>query len=158
MSRLSECDIVCHNLARIFLDFNWGKGVISKWRVRQQYRQIANDMSNPIFLNETYCVLIKISLKFVPKDPIKWKGSFGSFDDLATNRRQAIIWTYDHPVNWYICASLDLDGLNRYQDGCYIIFSQQLFHTSWGCSRNQGCRHGFGMKYQRPGTPFINIV
>ena len=37
-------------------------------------------------------ILIKISLKFVPKGPIDNKPSISSDYDLPPNRRQAIIW------------------------------------------------------------------
>ena len=31
---------------------------------------VADDIFNGIFLNENYCILIQISLEFVPKGPI----------------------------------------------------------------------------------------
>ena len=39
-------------------------------RPRQNGRHIADDIFNCIFLNENVWILIKISLKFVPKDPM----------------------------------------------------------------------------------------
>ena len=36
----------------------------------QNARHFADDIFRRIFLNEKFCVLIKISLKFVPKGPI----------------------------------------------------------------------------------------
>ena len=39
-------------------------------RPRQNGRHLADDIFNCIFLNENVWILIKISLKFVPKDPI----------------------------------------------------------------------------------------
>ena len=44
-------------------------------------------------MNENTLILIKISLKFVPKGPINWYSSIGSDNGLAPTRRQAIIWT-----------------------------------------------------------------
>ena len=36
----------------------------------QNGRHLANDIFKCIFLNEKFCILIKISLKFVPEGPI----------------------------------------------------------------------------------------
>ena len=48
-----------------------------------------------IFLNENVWILIKISLKFVPKIRINQYSSIGSDNGLAPTRWQAIIWTND---------------------------------------------------------------
>ena len=46
-------------------------------------RHFAGDIFRCIFVNETFCILIKISLKFVPKDPndnttaLIWKMAWG---------------------------------------------------------------------------------
>ena len=37
---------------------------------RQNGRRFADDVFNCIFVNEKFCILINISLKFVPKSPI----------------------------------------------------------------------------------------
>ena len=37
---------------------------------------------------------------------------FGSDNDLAPNRRQAIIWTNTNPILWRIYAALGADELN----------------------------------------------
>ena len=47
----------------------------------------ADDIFRCIFVNENFCILGKISLTFVPKDPINNKPA------LAPNKRQAIILT-----------------------------------------------------------------
>ena len=53
--------------------------------------------------------MIKISLNFVPKDPInKIPALHGSDNGLAPVRRQAIIWTND--VYWCIYALLSLSN------------------------------------------------
>ena len=36
----------------------------------QNGRHFADDISKCIFMNETFCISIQISLKFVPKSPI----------------------------------------------------------------------------------------
>ena len=50
---------------------------------RQNGRHFADDIFRCIFVNEMFCILIKISLKIVIKGPID--------NGLAPNKRQAII-------------------------------------------------------------------
>ena len=52
---------------------------------------------------------IKISLKFVPKGPI------GLVNGLASNRRQAIVWTNAHPIHWRIYAALGGDDIQLWK-------------------------------------------
>ena len=54
-----------------------------------------DDIFKLIFLNENILVLIKIFLKFVPKDPISKYSSTGSDNGFARARQEAIIWTND---------------------------------------------------------------
>ena len=51
------------------------------------------------------CILIRISLKFVPKGLIDNKGGIGSGSGLAPKRQQAITWTHGDPVHWRLHAS-----------------------------------------------------
>ena len=64
-----------------------------------------------VFLNENIWILIKISLKFVPKGPINNIPALFQINSLAPIRQQAIIWTNDGLVYWHIYASLDLNEL-----------------------------------------------
>ena len=59
----------------------------------QNAAHFADDIFRCIFPNEKYCILIKMSLKFVPKGPIDNDPAllFGLDNGLAPNRRQAII-------------------------------------------------------------------
>ena len=66
----------------------------------QNGRHFADDIFKCIFVNEQFCVLIKISLKFVPKGPIDNNTARGLENGLAPNRRQAIIWTNADPIHW----------------------------------------------------------
>ena len=66
----------------------------------------ANDIFKCIFVNEKFCILIKISLTFVPKWSNWQSSSIGLDNGLAPNRRQAIIWTNADPINWRIYATL----------------------------------------------------
>ena len=43
---------------------------LNTWRPKQNGRHFADDIFKRIFLNENCCIVIKISLKFVPKCPI----------------------------------------------------------------------------------------
>ena len=52
---------------------------------------MADDIFRCIFMNEVFCILVNISLKFVPKGPIDKKPSIGSDNGVAPARRQAII-------------------------------------------------------------------
>ena len=45
--------------------------LLNTLRLRQNGCHFADDIFKLILLNENHCVLIQISLKFVPKDPIK---------------------------------------------------------------------------------------
>ena len=67
----------------------------------QDGRNFADDIFRCIFVNETFCILIEMSLKFVHKGPIynKWTLAWPA-------RRQAITWTNADPVHWRIYAAL----------------------------------------------------
>ena len=61
-------------------------------RTRQNCRHIAVEIYKRIFVNEIYWISIEISLKPVPKGPIKNMPAYiGSDNGLALIRRQAII-------------------------------------------------------------------
>ena len=62
----------------------------------------ADDIFKCIFFKENYSILIQISLKFLHKDQI---------NKLALNRWQAIIWSNDSLVYWYIYLLLGLRGV-----------------------------------------------
>ena len=55
--------------------------------------RFADDIFSCIFVNEKFCILIKISPWFVPKGPIDNNPSIGLDNGIAPNRQQAIIWT-----------------------------------------------------------------
>ena len=60
-------------------------------------------------MKEKFCILIQISLKFVPKGLIDNNPalvSIGLDNGLAPIRRQAIIWTNVDPINWCIYEAL----------------------------------------------------
>ena len=67
-----------HELRRVALgsvksQVSWtshGFYLLNTLRLRQNGRHFADDIFKCIFLNENVRILIKISLKFVPKDPI----------------------------------------------------------------------------------------
>ena len=75
---------------------------------------LADDFFKCILLNENDVIPTEISMKFVPRRPIDNKPAFGSGNDLAPNRRQAIIWINDDPVHLRIYAALAGDGLSTH--------------------------------------------
>ena len=64
----------------------------------QNGHQLADDIFRCSFLNEKFCILIQISLKFVPKGRL-FKFSIGLDNGVAPNRWQAIIWTNADPTH-----------------------------------------------------------
>ena len=66
-------DACCMSTAH-HLDQNWS--IINMLRPRQNGQHSAGDILKLIFLDENYCILIQISLKFVPNDPINNKHWF----------------------------------------------------------------------------------
>ena len=84
-----------HGASLIYLISLWKKG-----------HHFADAIVNRIFMNEKFCTLIKILLKFVPKGIIANKGSIGSGNGLAPNWRQAITWTNADLVHRRINATL----------------------------------------------------
>ena len=61
-------------------------------------------------MNETFCILIKISRNFFSKGPINKNSALDN--GLALKRRQAIIWTNADPIRWGIYAALGGDDFN----------------------------------------------
>ena len=64
----------------------------------------ADDIFRSIFVNEKFCILIKILLKFFSKGPIDNNPALVSIT--ALNRQQAIIWTNAELIHWHIYAAL----------------------------------------------------
>ena len=89
-----------------------------------------------IFMNEKFCILIKISLKFVPKGPIDINPGFGLDDGLAPHRRQAIIWTNADPIHWRIYAALGGGGISwegypiLQKPPCSVLIETSLWITT----------------------------
>ena len=63
-------------------------------------------------MNEIFFILIKNSQKFVLKGPIENDPALVYI--LASNRRQAIIWTNANPIYWRIYAALGGDELSHW--------------------------------------------
>ena len=66
-----------------------GNQQINSSLLGQNGHHFADDIFRCIFVNEKFCFLIKISLKFVPNGPIDNYPVL--VNDLVPNRRQAII-------------------------------------------------------------------
>ena len=81
-------------------------------RPRQNGRHFADAIFKCNLLNENVWIPIKSSLKFVPKGPINYIPALVQIMAWQHNRRQAIIWTNDDPVQQRIYASLGLNELS----------------------------------------------
>ena len=86
------------------------KTSINPLRQKQNGRLFADDVFIRIILNENSWISNNISLKYVPYGLID-NVIIGSDNGLASNRRQAIIWTNNGLVYWRIYASLGLNEL-----------------------------------------------
>ena len=78
--------------------FSSSVGLLKSSPPRQNGHHFADDIFKYIFMNEKFCILIRISLKFVPTE--------GPISNKSANRRQAIFWTNADPVHWHIYAAL----------------------------------------------------
>ena len=94
----------------------------------QNGRHFAADIFICIVMNETFYILIKISLVC----------SWGSNDNnpaldngLVSNRQQAIIWTNVHPIYWWIYAALGGDELNMIIHRSFISITHFLSAKDW---------------------------
>ena len=84
----------------------------------QNGRPFASAIFKHIFMSEKFCILIRISLKFVHNGPIDNIQMNGSDDGLAPTRRQAIIWTNADRFHWCIYAAPGTDELIRQGNQC----------------------------------------
>ena len=96
---------------------------VNTLRPRQNGRHFVDDISRCIFVK--FCILIKISLKFVPMSPINNIPALVLDNGSAPNRRQAIIWTDADPIHWRIYVSLGGDELT--------LTSWMKKKTQWKC-------------------------
>ena len=83
-----------------------GRGRINSSPLGQNGRLLADDILRCIFVNEKFCILVNISVKFALKGPIDKKHSIGLDNGWTPNRREAIIWTNADPIHWRIIAAL----------------------------------------------------
>ena len=83
----------------------------------QNGHHFVDDIFRCIFVNEKFCISIKISLKFVPNSH---QPSIGLDNGMATNRRHAIIWTNADPIHWRIYAAVGGDEVTH----CGLVTSQ----------------------------------
>ena len=79
-------------------------------------------------MNEKFWILIKISLKFVPRGPIDKYHKIGLDNGLAPNRRQVIIWNNADPIHWRICVALQED---EFRDTAWPPVHSSHFHNEF---------------------------
>ena len=92
-------------------------------RLRENGFHFPEDIFKCNFLNEKIHILIKVSLKFVPMGPFNKIPKIGSDNGLMPSRQQAIIWTNDGLVYWWIDALLALNELIESKVDLHLIFS-----------------------------------
>ena len=103
---INETYVYCDYILVLFHSF------INTLRPRQDGRHFGRRHFQ-IQISQWKCYNIdKNSLNFVPKGPIDNKSSLLG-NSLAPNKRQAITWTNDDPVQWPIYSS---PGLNELTD------------------------------------------
>ena len=88
----------------VFHYLDWCCHIVNSSPPEQNGCHFTNNIFRCIFVYEKFSILIKISLKFVPKGPI-------DNNQALQNRWQAIIWTNADPIHSHIYAALGGDGL-----------------------------------------------
>ena len=89
------CMVTCGQMLVRTYGIDYSFLMFNTLRPRQNGRYFPDNISKRIFLNENCCILMKMSLKFVPQGSIKNIPCIGSDNGLAPVRRQAIIQTND---------------------------------------------------------------
>ena len=99
---------------------------------RQNCHHFADDVFWCIFVNENVYIVIKISLSlFLSLQSTITQ--FGLNNNVALNRRQAIIWTNADPIRWRIYAAIGGWGwgLMVYHHGRFWKETWQYFVDKW---------------------------
>ena len=112
----------------------------------QNDRHFADNIFRCIFINEKFCVLMWIWLKFVPKPPIDSK--IGSGNGVMLNRRQTITWSNTTPVHWCIYSAPGGDELLKYcmwKMAAYVSFYFHLISVWYPLLRTHQYRNGLHM-------------
>ena len=107
----------------------------------QHGRHFADSVFKCIFVNEKFCISIKISLKFVPKGPVENNPALVQ-NGLAPNRRQVIIWSTADPIHQHIYAALVRDNscsvnycdITDFSSTIFFKFAINALYLNWYCS------------------------
>ena len=104
-------------ITRVFvvsMSKNRTKLPINILRPRHNGRHCADDILKLLFVYENCCILIQMSLRFIPNQQ---KSSIRTDNGLLPIKQQAITFTNDGLTHWRIFASLGLNesiqGMNR---------------------------------------------
>ena len=81
-------------------------------------------------MNEKCCILIQISLKFVPSGPIDNTSVLVQIIDWRRNRRRAIIWNHADLVHWRIYAALEGNALTHWGRMTHICVGKLIIIVS----------------------------
>ena len=107
-------------------------------RLEQKGCHFAGNIFKYILQAKNVCILIEISLKFVPKGQIGNKVSIGSGNGLAPYRCQAITWTNVDPAHW-----------------CHIALLGDNELTQWGLVLHKGRRSSLVKVNDKPSVELI---
>ena len=79
---------------------------VNSFLPRQNGRHFADDICKSIFMNEKFCIFIKISLKFVPKGPIDNNPALVQIMAWHGIGDKPLFETNGDPIHWRIYAAL----------------------------------------------------
>ena len=82
--------------------YTWFQVIVNSSSPGQNGRHFVDYPLRCIFVNGEFCILFKISLKFIPNSPID---SIGLDSGVVPNRRQAFIWTNAVSTHWHMYAA-----------------------------------------------------
>ena len=117
-------------LAQPYLQAN---AVLNTLRLRQNGRHFPDNIFKCIFLNENIQILIKISVEFVPKDPINNIASLVQI--MAWHQPSNKPLSEQMIVYWCIYASLSLSGLR----GLSVAFDRNCGNSHWSHMPTMHC-------------------
>ena len=115
-STLVQVMACCRQATSHYLSQCWPRSLSPYGITRPQWvnssppGQNGHHFIDDIFMNEKFCISIRVSLKFVPKGPTDNKSAMVQ---VMANRHQAITRTNADPVHWCIYAVLVGDELTE---------------------------------------------
>ena len=125
----------------LYPGISYNINIFNTLRSRQNGRRFPDNIFKCIFLNENVLILIKVSLKFVPKGPITdipsfvqimaWRrsGDKPLFEPMMVSLLTHICITRPQWVNPYDAIKSQYIGPNFIR--CYLLINMQKYKYSW---------------------------